>query len=555
MKKKYRWLKVKLISIFIVIYLIANGLILGFEADKVCKEYYQDIAKSTDSMAELKYYYMYDEDLILQMYDALEGVRRFPDIGFYCVLKDKEGNIYAEDQNFIIVEKPYETEDGEKYDRRVLLLGDEFVSNDEYVNTSFQISAFSQLEIIGKCDDTYIYLDELKWIDDSSQTSTEMITNSYIPKNKQEVSGKELVNFEDWSGSRFYGQDASEHKYFLGINSVCPVYSDWDKAKKLNSEAEYICNQAYEDYINETTRDSYDDGSIFTEYIAGAVYLDDTYVLAYAHVFHPYSIAFYNLSSFFFISFCVGWTIIWMIYYMIDKMYKQHEAYETNRQSLTRGIAHELKTPLSIAKGYVENWEYIDDKDRPEAACIMIEEIDHMNKMVMDLLELSHLEAKVKKVNLETVDIHQLTTSVLKRMEPLIKERKLEVVVEAGKESAEDKEFLVEADLGMMRTVLENFVSNAIKYAYKKINICISEKGKKVRFEIANHGNEISYENAKNIWNEFYRTENAEKSRTEGTGLGLAITKNILELHNAKYGYKRIKGENIFWFEMKIHNN
>ena len=418
------------------------------------------------------------------------------------------------------------------------------------------------MEIIGKCDDTYIYLDELKWIDNTSYTSTEMIMNSYIPKNKQVVSEKELVNFEDWSGSRFYGKDAPEHKYYLDINSVCFVYSDWDKVKELNSEAEYICNQVYEEYIYENLRDYYDDyyddGSIFTEQMVGKIYLDNTNVLIYSYVFHPYSIAFENYATFFMISFFVGWIIVYMIYYMIDKMYKQQESYESNRQSLTRGVAHELKTPLAITKGYVENWEYLEEKDRTKAAGIMIDEIDHMNKMVMDLLELSHLEAKMKKVNLESVDIHQLTSSVLKRMEPLIQNRGLEVVLEARTnnggsygENDEDKEYLVEADLAMMRTVLENFISNAIKYANKKINITISEKGRKVRFEIANRGNEISLENEKNIWDEFYRTEHSENSRTEGTGLGLAITKNILEIHNAKYGYKRMNGENIFWFEMK----
>lgn len=552
MKKKYRWLKVKLIAIFIVIYLVANGLILTFEAERICEEYHRDIINNTDIVYFLRMNNATEqEDFIQQVYNVISKAERYPDVGFYCVLKDREGNIYAEDQNFIIVEKTYDTEDGEKYDRRILLLGDDFVSDDENARISFINGSFSKLEIIGKCDDTYIYLDELKWIDLMDEK-----TYSYIPKDKQAVKDKELVDFEYWAGTRFYGKDVIGDKYYLGINSDCFIYSDWNRVKELNSEAKEICNQVYEDFISKkNTIDTRVEGDLFTYYIAGTGSLDDTYAMPFVYVFHPYSIAFYNLSTFFYISFCVGWMIMWLIYCMIDKMYKQHVAYEINRQTLTRGIAHELKTPLAIAKGYVESWEYIEDKDRPEAAGIMIEEIDHMNKMVMDLLELSHLEAKVKKVNLETVDIHQLTVSVLKRMEPLIQERKLEVVLEARDENKAEQEILVESDLEMMRTVLENFISNAIKYARKKITISIFEKGKKIRFEIANDGKEIGLDSIKNIWNEFYRTENAENSRTEGTGLGLAITKNILELHNAKYGCKRFGGYNIFWFEMKIHNN
>ena len=560
MKKKYRWLKIKLIFMFVVIYLFTNFMLLEFEAKRVTEELQKNIIEKTYLTYDLRRNNaMESDDFIQQVYKDIYHVNRYENVGFYTMLMDREGNKYAEDQNFIIVEKAYGFDEEVKYDRRVLLLGDGRVSKNENIRISFEGHGYSQLEIIGKCDDTYIYLDELKWLDDVNSNYGEDEEFSYIPKEKQEVGGKELVNFEDWSGSRFYStEDIYENGFALMTNTVGSRYGNISEGEKLNSEAEEMCHQVYKDFISgKHTNDLRILGNKFTYYIAWTGYLDDTYVMPYVFVYHPYSIAFDNYSTFFLISFFVGWIIVYYIYYMIDKMYKQQEAYETNRQSLTRSIAHELKTPLAITKGYVENWEYIDDKDRTEAAGIMIEEIDHMNKMVMDLLELSHLEAKVKKVNLEPVDIHQLTISVLKRMEPLIQKKKLEVVLDAGVSyngNDEDREYLVEADLAMMRTVLENFISNAVKYAYKKVNITISEKGRKVRFEIANRGNEISIENVKNIWNEFYRTEHSEESRTEGTGLGLAITKNILELHNAKYGYKRINGENIFWFEMKSQN-
>ena len=560
MKKKYRWLKIKLISMFVVIYLFANFMLLEFEAKRVTEELQHNIIEKTYLTYDLRRNNaMESDDFIQQAYEEIYHVNRYENVGFYTMLMDREGNKYAEDQNFIIVEKAYGFDEEVKYDRRVLLLGDDRVSKNETVRISFEAHNYSQLEIIGKCDDTYIYLDELKWLDDVNSNHGQDEEFSYIPKEKQEVSGKELVDFETWSGSRFYSIDnLDENKFEFKINITGSIYGNILEEKKLNSEAEERCHQLYEDFISgKNTNDLRILGNGFTYYIVWTGYLDDTYVMPYVFVFHPYSIAFENYFTFFIISFIIGYFIVYFIYTMIDKMYKQQEAYESNRQSLTRSIAHELKTPLAITKGYVENWEYIDDKDRTEAAGIMIEEIDHMNKMVMDLLELSHLEAKVKKVNLEHVDIHQLTISVLKRMEPLIQNKNLEVILNAGVDNTgndEDKEYLVEADLAMMRTVLENFISNAVKYAYKKVNITISEKGRKVRFEIANRGNEISIENVKNIWNEFYRTEHSEESRTEGTGLGLAITKNILELHNAKYGYKRINGENIFWFEMKSQN-
>lgn len=558
MKKKYRRLKIKLISMFVILYLLACSVLLYQEADRVRTDYIREIYEDNNLLIDLRLYdAMEKEDFIQRVYEAYYSAERFPDVGFYSMLKDREDNIYAEDQNFLIINKPYGLDDDIKYDRRILILGDDFVSDDESAQISFATQGFSKLEIIGKCDNTYIYADEIKWTN-----MEEDITYSYIPEKKEIENQGKLVEFEEWSGNRFYGDAPIENGYMLSVNSVFFPYCDWKEAKELNEEAKEICNQIYNDFVNDIyTRDSCEEKGLFTCYIAKTGYLDKKYVMPYVYVFHPISIAFSQLSGIFFYATIIVLIILIIIHCIINKMYKQHEAYENNRRSLTRGIAHELKTPLAITKGYVENWEYVDENERHKTAGIMIEEIDHMNKMVTDLLELSHLEANAKKMNPESVDIYQLTQSVLKRMDSLIQDRKLEVILKAGRENANEqniseqnsneKEYLVEADLEMMRIVFVNFISNVIKYADKKINICIYEKGKKVRFEIANDGKEIGLDSIKNIWNEFYREENAENSRTEGTGLGLAITKNILELHNVKYGYKRYGGENIFWFEMK----
>ena len=554
MKKKYRKLKIKLISMFIILFLLACGVLLYKEADRVRNEYIREIYTDNALAEELRRNdAMGNDDFIQQIYKTYLKANRFSDVGFYSMVKDRDGNLFAEDQNFILIEKPYGIDDDIKYDRRVLLLGDDFVSDDDSVQQSFASEAFSMLEIIGKCDNTYIYLDELRWTDLSGEERY-----SYIPKKNETQTGEDTLEI------LYYGIP-KENGFILSVNSVCNPYSDWKEGKELNSEAKEICNQIYSDFVNDiNTDDQRRDYGLFTCYIADTGYLNEKYVMPYVYVFHPINIAFNELSTLFFFATILAIIIITIIHCFINKMYRQHEAFESNRRMLTRGIAHELKTPLAITKGYIENWEYVNENDRHKNAEIMVQEIDHMNKMVMDLLELSHLEANVKKLNVESVDIYQLTQSVLKRMDLLVQERKLEVMLNSKKEkTSEEKtnenkinsqEFLVEADLEMMRTVLINFISNAIKYADKKININIFEKGKKLRFEIANDGKEIGFDSINNIWNEFYRDENAENSRIEGTGLGLAITKKILELHNAKYGCKRLDSENFFWFEMKVHS-
>lgn len=574
MKKKYRKLKIKLILMFVVLYLLACGVLVYKEANVVMTENIRQIYDYGDVSIPLRMNdYGSETEFIKEAYNSYyENAGTISDIGFYSMLVDRENEEkLIEFQNFIIINK-LDSSKEDIVDTRILLLDDEFGYLDEsqYDEVDGEPSGnekwhfihnfLDELDIQGTCDDIYVYADEIRW-----KKTYDEEWQIYKPDNKYFNIQKygEEIDFKEWVGDTVFNRENfNEATYFIYLKSQYAQYGDSELNKKLNEEAKEICTKIYKRVVNgENIYDQQYHDQLFTCYVGGTGYINENLVMPYVYVFHPISIAISQLSNILICATIIVIIMIITIHCVINKMYKQHEAYENNRRALTRGIAHELKTPLAITKGYVENWEYLDEENRHETANVMIEEIDHMNKMVVDLLELSHLEAKVKKPNMESVDIYQLTQSVLKRMDSLIQERKLNVVLKVGNERISEEfinkpnqdgiEFIVEADLEMMRTVLVNFISNAIKYADKKVNISISEKGKRVRFEIANDGKEIGLDSIKNIWNEFYREENTENSRTEGTGLGLAITKNILELHNAKYGCKRYGCENIFWFEMK----
>ena len=575
MKKKYRRLKIKVISMFVILYTLACGVLLYQEANNVKNEYLTEIYDYEDVSFRLETEdYESEAEFIKTAYDNYYKYAQtnFDDIGFYSMLVDlKNEEKLIEFQNFIIINK-MDSQSDDIVDTRILLLDDGFGyrDRDEYDEVNGKLSGEERaefthnfkdiLEIKGTCDDVYVYADEIRWKDSDKED-----WKIYLPDEKIYGNTKygEEIDFKEWAGNTvFDSNNFHEATYVPYYKSQYAHYGDIVLNKKLNTEAKEICNRIYRAFVNdENTYDYQGQDGLFTCYVGGSGYIYDNMLMPHVYVFHPINIAISRLKVVLVCGAIISIIVIISLYCIINKMYKQHEAYENNRRSLTRGIAHELKTPLAITKGYVENWEYVDENERHKTAGIMIEEIDHMNKMVTDLLELSHLEANVKKMNPESVDIYQLTESVLKRMGLLIQEHKLQVTLINHIENANEhdncekksneKEYLVEADLEMMRTVLVNFISNAIKYANKNINITISEKGKRVRFEIANDGKEIGLDSIKNIWNEFYRTENAENSRTEGTGLGLAITKKILELHNAKYGCKRNLGYNIFWFEIK----
>ncbi len=106
-------------------------------------------------------------------------------------------------------------------------------------------------------------------------------------------------------------------------------------------------------------------------------------------------------------------------------LYKNQMNYEIRNQKLTRGIAHELKTPLAVTKATVENWDYFDDDRRKDYSKRIVNEVDHMSDMVGKLLDVSKIKEGSNKVNYEAVDLKKLTEDTIKRNGELIRERNM----------------------------------------------------------------------------------------------------------------------------------
>ena len=544
MKKYYFKLKIKIIVVMILVLVVGSGILVYQKADSIRSDYLSIVRDDMDLVYNTRQYLVKGgKDLVKQVYQEYYEILGHDDIGFYSMLKDYEGNTLAETQNFIIIKK-----DNEEEDKRIILLGNEFPKDEEESTIKFAIGAISSMEITGTCDDTFIYLDELKW---EGFTETETYTFEY-----NNVKSEGTIPFEEWAGSNLYDEhlhnEYTFYPFYPFVYYNHDVYGDEKQDQKLDEEAREICEVIYQELIGDiNTLDSrYEDG-LFTCYVANSGYIGDSYLgekyaLPFVFVFHPVNIAIDELAPLLIISTIVVIIMICIICSTINKVYKNQLAYEMNRRELTRGIAHELKTPLAITKGYVENWKYMDEKDREQCSETIIDEIEHMNAMVTDLLELSRLEAKAKEINLESVDIHSLSNSVLKRLHEMISEKGVQVTVEP-----EEGPFLVNADLEMMRTVLVNLITNAVKYSDKTIGINILETNKKIKFTITNDGKTIEAKKIAKIWDEFYRDDYSNDHHIGSSGLGLAITKNILILHNAKYGCSSEGGKTTFWFEMK----
>ena len=266
------------------------------------------------------------------------------------------------------------------------------------------------------------------------------------------------------------------------------------------------------------------------------------------YLFHPLAIVLSNYLYVYILFAAVLLVMLFLTIVTMRRIYMNRMSYEARTQSLTRSFAHELKTPLAVTKSYVENWDIVDEKERPEVATKINTEVDHMTKMVNTLLDLSKMESGDMKLDIEEVELFELSKACYKHVESIAKERELEVEFKKDKE---DGEYFVSADLDMMRMVISNFLSNAIKYGKEKVLVSLSSSSNNVTFRITNDGEPISRKDQKRIWDLFYTKDKSGTDRLNSNGVGLAVNKSILELHKAKFGVESMPAGNSFWFEMK----
>ena len=199
---------------------------------------------------------------------------------------------------------------------------------------------------------------------------------------------------------------------------------------------------------------------------------------------------------------------------------------EENRRLMVSNITHELKTPLAVIHSYAEGLkEGIAADKQDHYLDVILEEAQRMDGMVLEMLDLSRLEAGKVRLATDRFSLLELTKRVIDKLSLLVEEKDLTV------EYVWAHDCEITADEGRITQAVTNLVSNAIKYSPRgsTVHIGVTREKNQTMFSIENQSEPLSEEALAKIWDSFYRTD---KSRTEkGTGLGLPITKAIIELH------------------------
>lgn len=221
---------------------------------------------------------------------------------------------------------------------------------------------------------------------------------------------------------------------------------------------------------------------------------------------------------------------------------------EAKRRDFVANVSHELKTPLTAIRGYVETLLEGAINDKPHALeflGVIHAQSKRLDNIVSDLLKLSSLESCSVELNKGEVGLKDLSDSLIAGLDSVFKARKAVVsnTIPAG--------LIVRADAEKLGQVFVNLLDNAVKFSPEnaKVEVSAADSPESVKVTVKDSGIGIPQEHLGRVFERFYRADKARSREMGGTGLGLSIVKHVIDLHGGAVGVESAEGSgSSFWF-------
>ncbi|MFD1019440.1 cell wall metabolism sensor histidine kinase WalK [Thalassobacillus hwangdonensis] len=220
----------------------------------------------------------------------------------------------------------------------------------------------------------------------------------------------------------------------------------------------------------------------------------------------------------------------------------EQERVEQERRDFVSNVSHELRTPLTTMRSYLEAlsegaWE--DKEIAPKFLDVTQNETERMIRLVNDLLQLSKMDAKNYNLSKDRVDFNPFFHHIIDRFEM----NKVEHI--AFERLIPDERVFVWMDQDKITQVLDNIISNAIKYSPEggTIRFHTEKRRNKLEISVSDEGMGIPTEKVDKIFERFYRVDRARTRKLGGTGLGLAIAREMIEAHHGEIWAKSKEGK------------
>lgn len=234
----------------------------------------------------------------------------------------------------------------------------------------------------------------------------------------------------------------------------------------------------------------------------------------------------------------------------------EEEKIEQERREFVSNVSHELRTPLTTLSSYIEalnDGAWRDSELAPKFLKVIQNETERMIRMVNSLLQLSRVDSKELALHRETVEFTTFFLEIIERFEMNVKEEQsitFERVIP-------DESYYVWIDRDRMTQVIDNIISNAIKYSPNggKITFKIEKRIRQIVISVKDEGIGIEYDQLDKIFDRFYRVDKARTRELGGTGLGLAITRELVEAHYGRiWANSRVGEGTTIYFTLPLMN-
>ena len=208
---------------------------------------------------------------------------------------------------------------------------------------------------------------------------------------------------------------------------------------------------------------------------------------------------------------------------------------ETIRRDFVANVSHELKTPITSIKGFVEtllDGALSNPDDAERFLRIVATQADRLNSIIEDLLSLSKIEQSERAADLvvEQVAVNDMLQAVLYDCQSKAAQREIDVRVDC------DPDLTAQINAPLLEQAVTNLLDNALKYSEPGSEVLITAVATETEVTIAvsDHGCGIDAEHLPRLFERFYRVDKARSRKLGGTGLGLAIVKHIVQAHQGR---------------------
>ena len=218
------------------------------------------------------------------------------------------------------------------------------------------------------------------------------------------------------------------------------------------------------------------------------------------------------------------------------------------QMELLANVSHDLRTPLTMIKGYAEiirdtSWD--DEEQCSEDIAVIVRETDRLSELVNEILEYSELKVGDSTDNFERVDLSALMNKVCESFEDLYKHKEETI------EKQIEENIFVFGNISRLERAVYNLIDNAFRHTdeSRRVTVKLRSTDNKAKIEVIDYGSGIPEQEIEHIWERYY-TFRQRKGRGV-SGLGLAIVKQTVDIHNGICSVESSEGKgSTFWIEL-----